>query len=52
MSKKDDSLSHQNSINVPHFIASKRIGLFRHWTLRKSFKRFITEYIPDARTVI
>ena len=26
-SKKDDRLSHQSSIKVPHFIASKRVGL-------------------------
>ena len=34
------------------FIANKAVGFFRHLTLKKSFKRFITEYINDVRTII
>ena len=39
----DDSPPHQKS----RFCIARR-GLFRHLTLKKSLKRFITEYLPDV----
>ena len=53
MCKKDDYPSHQSSIKVPHFHCKQGSRfIFRHLTLKKSLKRFITEYIPKVRTII
>ena len=53
MSEKDDRLSHQNSIKVLHFYFNQKSRfIFIHLTLRKNVKRFVTEYIPDVRTII
>ena len=41
--KKDDMLLHQKRF----FITSK--GLFRHLTIKRSLKTFITEYIHKAK---
>ena len=39
--------------HVPHFYCKQMSRfVFRHLTLTKSLKRFITEYIPDVRTII
>ena len=51
--KKDDRLSHQNSIKVLNFYCNQRSRfIFIHLMLKKSAKSFITEYIPDVRTII
>ena len=47
MYKKDDGLSHQNSIKVLNFYCNQRSRfIFIHLMLQKSVKSFITEYIP------
>ena len=51
--KSNDWLLHQNSTKIPHFHGKQMSRLiFRHLTLKKSLKMFITEYIPDVRTII
>ena len=51
--KKDDSLSHQNSIKVQYFYCKQRSKfIFRHLALKKHVKRFITEHILIVRTII
>ena len=46
-------MSCQSSIKVPHFYCKQRSRFtFRHLTLMKSLKRFITEYIPDDYYII
>ena len=53
MYKKDDGLSHQNNIKVLNFYCNQRSRFtFIHLMLQKSVKSFITEYIPDVRTII
>ena len=53
MFKADDCSSHQNNIKVLHFYCEQRSRfIFRRSTLKKSLKRFITEYITDVRTII
>ena len=53
MYKKDDRLSHQNSIKVLNYYCNQRSRfIFIHLMLQKSVKSFITEYIPDVRTII
>ena len=53
MCEKDDRLSHQNSIKDFHFYCNRRSRfIFIHLTLQKIVKGFITEYIPDVRTII
>ena len=52
MCKKDDYPLRQSRIKVPHFYCKQRRFIFRHLTLKKSFERFITEYIPAVRTII
>ena len=53
MCKKDDYLLRQSSIEVTHFYCKQRSRfIFKDLTLKKSFKRFITEYIPEVRTII
>ena len=50
---KDDNLLCQSNIQVPHFYCQQSSRfIFRHLMLKKSFKRLITEYIPDDRTII
>ena len=50
--KKDDRSSHQNNINFPHFYCKQRRRLIlRHLILKKKL-RFLTEYIPDVRTIL
>ena len=45
MYKKDDKSLPQKKF----FIASKEVGsIFKHLTLNKSLKTFITEYKPDV----
>ena len=52
MSKIDDRLSHQNSIKVPHFYCKQRSSfIFRCMRLKKSLEKFVTEDIPDVRTI-
>ena len=53
MCKKDEYPLRQSRIKVPHFYCKQRSRfIFRHLTLKKSFERFITEYIPAVRTII
>ena len=53
MRKKDDYLLHQSSIKVPHFYRNQRNRfIFRHFMLKKSLKRFITEYIHKVKTIM
>ena len=54
MCKKDNRSSHQNSIKFHIFIANRAVGFSLDiCCLGKAlFKRFITEHIPDVRTII
>ena len=53
MCKKDEYALRQSSIKLPHFYCKRRSRfIFIHLMLKKSFKRFITEYISDVRTII
>ena len=53
MCKKDDSLSHENNIKVLYFYCNQSSRfIFVHLILRKRVLRFITEYIPDIRTIL
>ena len=50
MCKKNDMSSHENSIKSHFLFLLQSSGfMFRHLTL---VKMFITEYLPDVRTVI
>ena len=53
MCKKDEYPLRESSIKLPHFYCKRRSRfIFIHLMLKKSFKRFITEYISDVRTII
>ena len=53
MCKKDDRSLHQDSIKVPHFYCKQSCRfIFRHLSLKKRLKRYITGYIADVRAVI
>ena len=51
--KKDDRWLHLNGIKVPHFHCKQRSGfIFRNLVLKKGLESFVTEYMPDVRTII
>ena len=51
--KKDNQLSHENSIKDPHFYCKQKSRfILRHLTHKKNLKRFITECIPDVRATL
>ena len=53
MCKKDEYPLRESSIKLPHFYCKRTSRfIFIHLMLKKSFKRFITEYISDVRTII
>ena len=53
MCKKDYRLSHENNMKVLHFYRNQSSRfIFVHLILRKGVLRFITEYIPDIRTIV
>ena len=52
MCKKDGRLSHENNMKVLYFYFNQSGRfIFVNLILQKRVKRFITEYIPDIRTI-
>ena len=53
MCKKDGRLSHENNMKVLYFYFNQSGRfIFVNLILQKRVKRFITEYIPDIRTIV